>query len=146
MSDMLQEAIDCLLGEGWDEEAGAVADLVAEIERLRELIATKDARIAEREQIATAEKATLLEFAASISPPIPEELIALYYNNAKKNKGRKMTKAAKELSLEGGYVARLEQAFLDIYGWKRVAHGEITSTEITYNEARAALTKIREGK
>jgi hypothetical protein len=143
----------------------------AEIERLRE--ASRESRqIQESEieslsneltrwqKIAIDEKATLLSFAAMISPPMPAELIEFYMKKAKENKDKKRSIAAKELNLQATqpdddnltiayilgskkaddrlkvllkYVARLEKAYLA---------DSMQSEEL----ARAALGRIREGK
>jgi len=52
--------------------------------------------------IAVEERATLLTFSAIISPPMPEELVAFYFNNARSDHGGKSRQAARELESEIG--------------------------------------------
>lgn len=94
----------------------------------------KDARIAELEQIAIEERALRWAQSPPDKPP--------WYNGLP-NQAFFREKAAKELSLEGGYVQRLEQAFL--------AHetnlNELANIgpEKSIELAQAALAKIPEG-
>ena len=163
--DLIEDAIDCLRGEGWDNEADAVDRSVAEIKRLRDerhailgvktkegltasewvlrtglaerQLVAKDARIAELEQIAIDLKAVsyFVNFQAR------EQVFGL---QPKEIQDKYRDRAAKELNLqvaqEAGYVDRLEEAFVE----------EVTDAlwmagaDHPHEKAIAALTKIRE--
>jgi hypothetical protein len=170
--DILQDAINRLLAEGWDNEAQAIADAVAEIKRLRE--ASRESRQIQEDEIkrlgkdlAGLRKIAIDERSKNKHPnynELPEEDWEEKRDCGKddfyllRNRGKRTLRneAAQELQLEAakgaGYVERLQEAFIiaDANLLARQRFGEDWHNEscikAAYEEARADLAKIREGK
>jgi folate-dependent phosphoribosylglycinamide formyltransferase PurN len=132
------QADNAFLHKFIDAPGSALEAAITECKRLQEQLATW-------QKIAIDEHATLLSFAAIISPPTPEELIGFYLNKAKEDKDKKLPIAAKELNLqvaqEAGYVDRLSDAFIKLYEMQLPTMDPKTRRQ----HAHAALEKIRKG-
>jgi hypothetical protein len=141
--DLIEDAISCLRGEGWDNEADAVTELVAEIKRLREIqdvgphaisvggktflsidvdenrlkqLAAKDIELTRWQEIARDERANRI-----IDGGIDSEfaLFCAMKGFSEEEKKIWLSEAAKELGIqisrEASYVKRLEAAYVVIW-------------------------------
>ena len=124
-------------------------DLMANCNQLRDRCWKAEGELARWRKIAIDEKATLLSFAATISPPMPEELIEFFVKKANENKDKKRSIAAKELNLqvmrESGYVGRLEAAYIQLE-YDSLPSCPSYCRSARMDEAKAALAKILDGK